>query len=302
MADADRHRGRARIRPCPSLELTPHPADALRVPCAAPVERRGDRARRLLVLHYAIEGDIDRLRCRRRRARKRADGLWKHTCFEAFLRAARQRRLLRAQLLAVEPVGGLSLRQLSPGHDADRVRCRRRACDRRRHGDRLDADVDVHLGALEPCDRGDLEVASERACSKDRARRDFLLGARASAGQARFPSRAMASPCAGRGRRTAVMRSASIACWQDAALREALRGRRVALLAHPASVSADLTHSLDALAALRRREAHRGVRPAARPARRQAGQHGRVAGLQRSGARHSGVQPVRRQCAGRPPR
>ncbi len=37
----------------------------------------------------------------------------------------------------------------------------------------------------------------------------------------------------------------------DAALRRPLSGRRVALLAHPASVTADLTHSLDALAALR---------------------------------------------------
>ena len=36
----------------------------------------------------------------------------------------------------------------------------------------------------------------------------------------------------------------------DPALRRVLRGRRVALLAHPASVTADLTHSLDALAAL----------------------------------------------------
>ena len=35
----------------------------------------------------------------------------------------------------------------------------------------------------------------------------------------------------------------------DAALLKALEGRRVALLAHPASVTADLTHSLDALAA-----------------------------------------------------
>ncbi|MCK6370803.1 MAG: DUF1343 domain-containing protein [Gammaproteobacteria bacterium] len=35
----------------------------------------------------------------------------------------------------------------------------------------------------------------------------------------------------------------------DAALRRGLAGRRVALLAHPASVTADLTHSLDALAA-----------------------------------------------------
>src|SRR3974390_2007246 len=37
----------------------------------------------------------------------------------------------------------------------------------------------------------------------------------------------------------------------DPALRAPLRGRRVALLAHPASVTRDLTHSLDALAACR---------------------------------------------------
>ena len=36
---------------------------------------------------------------------------------------------------------------------------------------------------------------------------------------------------------------------EERALRRRLEGRRVALLAHPASVSADLTHSLDALAA-----------------------------------------------------
>ncbi|HEY6862827.1 MAG TPA: DUF1343 domain-containing protein [Burkholderiales bacterium] len=35
---------------------------------------------------------------------------------------------------------------------------------------------------------------------------------------------------------------------EDAALRKPLAGRRVALLAHPASVTSDLTHSLDALA------------------------------------------------------
>lgn len=35
----------------------------------------------------------------------------------------------------------------------------------------------------------------------------------------------------------------------DPALRKPLEGRRVALLAHPASVTADLTHSLDALVA-----------------------------------------------------
>src|SRR5690349_14711579 len=36
----------------------------------------------------------------------------------------------------------------------------------------------------------------------------------------------------------------------DAALRKPLAGKRVALLAHPASVTAGLSHSLDALAAL----------------------------------------------------
>ena len=36
----------------------------------------------------------------------------------------------------------------------------------------------------------------------------------------------------------------------DPALRAPLAGKRVALLAHPASVTRDLTHSLDALSAL----------------------------------------------------
>lgn len=36
----------------------------------------------------------------------------------------------------------------------------------------------------------------------------------------------------------------------DPELRRPLAGRRLALLAHPASLTADLTHSLDALAAL----------------------------------------------------
>src|SRR6202140_5786509 len=35
----------------------------------------------------------------------------------------------------------------------------------------------------------------------------------------------------------------------EPALRAPLKGRRIALLAHPASVTSDLTHSLDALAA-----------------------------------------------------
>src|SRR2546423_1262314 len=38
---------------------------------------------------------------------------------------------------------------------------------------------------------------------------------------------------------------------EDAKLRKPLAGRRIALLAHPASVTRELVHSLDALAALK---------------------------------------------------
>jgi hypothetical protein len=47
---------------------------------------------------------------------------------------------------------------------------------------------------------------------------------------------------------------------RPAILRRPLRGRRLALLAHPASVSADLRHALDALAAARS-AAYRSLRP-----------------------------------------
>ena len=44
---------------------------------------------------------------------------------------------------------------------------------------------------------------------------------------------------------------------KEAQLRKPLLGRRIALVAHPASVSADLTHALDALAALPDRKSTR---------------------------------------------
>ena len=80
-----------------------------------------------------------------------------------------------------------------------------------------------------------------------------------------------------------------------------LPGRRVALVAHPASVTRRLTHSLDALVACGV-IAHRCFRPAARPARRQAGQHGRIAGFRRSGASASLCSASTARCAGRPMR
>ena len=77
----------------------------------------------------------------------------------------------------------------------------------------------------------------------------------------------------------------------DPELREPLAGQRVALLAHPASVTRDLTHSLDALVAA-------GVNvsavfgPQHGRARRYPGQYDGDAGLHRSEIRRPGVQPL----------
>jgi hypothetical protein len=40
-----------------------------------------------LVCQYSLQGDLTRIRVPGARAGRRADGLWQHTCFEAFVRA-----------------------------------------------------------------------------------------------------------------------------------------------------------------------------------------------------------------------
>ncbi len=65
--------------------LVAHPS----TPCAAvrALEVRIEiREVDLLVLDYALQGDIPRLRIPPERTAQRVDELWKHTCFEAFLR------------------------------------------------------------------------------------------------------------------------------------------------------------------------------------------------------------------------
>ena len=80
---------------------------------------------------------------------------------------------------------------------------------------------------------------------------------------------------------------------EDSSLRAPLAGKRVALLAHPASVTAELTHSLDALAALPDITLTRRFRPAARYQRRQARQYDGIARFHRPAARHPDLQPLR---------
>jgi hypothetical protein len=66
------------------LGLHPHSA----TPCAL-VHRLDARAQRvgetILELRYVVEGEIDRLRIPIPDAPRRTGGLWRHTCFEAFV-------------------------------------------------------------------------------------------------------------------------------------------------------------------------------------------------------------------------
>jgi hypothetical protein len=70
--------------PSERLALVPHPD----TPCAAvrtltlTIERP---TAALLTLHYRLDGTLEALRIPEPRSPVRADGLWQHTCFEAFI-------------------------------------------------------------------------------------------------------------------------------------------------------------------------------------------------------------------------
>ncbi len=69
-----------------AAELVPHPAspvEAIRA-VAACIAHAHDHGWRL---QFRVEGSMSRLRWPDRAAPDRADGLWQHSCFEAFLRA-----------------------------------------------------------------------------------------------------------------------------------------------------------------------------------------------------------------------
>ena len=102
-----------------------------------------------VVFYYQVEGNIDELELPPQRRSAHTDGLWKHTCFEAFVRAPAARGYFefnfspssewavyrfddyRAGMTAIEPT------------PAPRIICRRRE-------DRLETDVDVHLPMSDP--------------------------------------------------------------------------------------------------------------------------------------------------------
>jgi hypothetical protein len=73
----------ARTAPAPTAILQPHP-DTTATPAtgvAVHVERDG----RSLWLRFVVEGEVDRIAWPPEARQERADDLWRHTCFEAFV-------------------------------------------------------------------------------------------------------------------------------------------------------------------------------------------------------------------------
>jgi hypothetical protein len=138
-----------------ALPLVCHPS----TPCnyVSAVSARVDRmSADLLILYYEIVGDIDQLQLPPQRRSAHTDGLWQHTCFEAFVRAAGVRNYVE---LNFSPSSEWAVYRfddyrrgmtpVEPPH-APKIICRRRE-------DRLEADVDVHCSGLVP--RADLQLA-----------------------------------------------------------------------------------------------------------------------------------------------
>lgn len=137
------------------LPLVCHPAS----PCdyvSAVTARVDQLSTDLLVVYYQVEGDIDQLQLPPQRRSAHTDGLWQHTCFEAFVRESGVSSYIE---LNFSPSSEWAIYRfddyrrgmtpLTPPH-APKIICRRRE-------NTLEADVDVHLSGLLP--RAALQLA-----------------------------------------------------------------------------------------------------------------------------------------------
>ena len=72
------------------VEMSRHPASVGRAGRRITVDVRWCAGARELALRYRLGGDAEQLLVPAPRTPRRTDGLWRHTCFEAFVQAAQQ--------------------------------------------------------------------------------------------------------------------------------------------------------------------------------------------------------------------
>jgi len=130
----------------PALALTCHPS----APCTfvRALDVRLDwLGEDVLALRYRVEGDLDRLRIPAERRSAHADGLWRHTCFEAFVKRGDTPAYLELNFSAS---GEWALYGFDDYRHGMRPLAPREAPGivGRRSGDVFAADVRVHLGGV----------------------------------------------------------------------------------------------------------------------------------------------------------
>ena len=69
-----------------TAELRPHPTSPCEAMNRIGIEIDDEAWPRALRIRFRVDGDIDRIRLPASGFARRSDGLWQHTCFEAFLR------------------------------------------------------------------------------------------------------------------------------------------------------------------------------------------------------------------------
>ncbi|HZF30878.1 MAG TPA: DOMON-like domain-containing protein [Gammaproteobacteria bacterium] len=129
-----------------SLGLARHPS----APCSfvRAVEVRADRpAAHRLSLHYSVEGNLDELQLPLPRRSAPADGLWQHTCFEAFVQRGDTRAYLE---LNFSPSTEWAIYAFDDYRHGMQPRAPRRPPEivTRRMGDRFELEARVDFGGL----------------------------------------------------------------------------------------------------------------------------------------------------------
>ena len=127
-----------------TLKLVRHPtSDA---PAVSHIEAHAARDGARLSLTYALAGDLARLAIPARAAPARADELWRHTCFEAFVRAATSDAYLELNLAPSTRWAAYRFTSYREGmHNAEVAPPR---IDVETTSDRLTLTADVDLSAL----------------------------------------------------------------------------------------------------------------------------------------------------------
>jgi hypothetical protein len=109
------------------------------------VEQVGEHA---LALHYRVEGDLDELRWPASRASAHTDGLWQHTCFEAFVKHGNARAYLELNFSPSSEWAAYSFDDYRTGMQPRKPRHPPEITTAQRGDGSLEMDVSVDLDGL----------------------------------------------------------------------------------------------------------------------------------------------------------